>query len=100
MMGGTLTPLRDGVHLRGQDRVSQKRPFRIPPTRNKVSYMISSFVNINWSIFFNHRSLKFLLELEKFSLPLLPPDPNPTRFSKLVQHFPVPRGYVLSHKMR
>lgn len=49
MMGGTLTPPRDGVHLRGQDQVSQKRPspFRIPPTRNKVSYMISSFVNIN-----------------------------------------------------
>lgn len=32
MPGGTLTPLRDGVHLRGQDQVSQKRapPQKIP----------------------------------------------------------------------
>lgn len=44
MPDGTLTPPRDGVHLRGQDRVSQKRtsPLRIPPTLNTVSYTISS----------------------------------------------------------
>lgn len=52
MLAGTLTPPRDGVHPRGQDRVSQKRPppLRIPPSFITVSYTISRFVNINRSI--------------------------------------------------
>lgn len=54
MLGGTLTPPRDGVHLRGQDQVSQQRPppLRIPPTFITVPCTISSFISVNRSIFF------------------------------------------------
>lgn len=99
MLGGTLTPPRDGVHLRGQDQVSQKRlsPVRIPPTLNTIPNTISSFISINLGGFSNDLGLRFLLALEKFSLPLLPPDPRLTRFIKNGATLPsIPRLRVVT----